>query len=124
MIDLGPANFWNIQISADGSALLSAEGTTLIQDGDYDAMLPRELLDPIFGLVEQLRAVPQPGMAMCMHADDYQVSEFQSDFFRNECILRIEGSRLEMLYRASEDLIRRAPWRFLRARPKSKPAGA
>ena len=111
-----PANVWNIQISSDGSALLSAEGTPLISDGDYESVLPGAALNEIVGLVEQLHSVPQPRLALCMHQDHFEVAEMQSDFFRNECISRIVGSNLEKVYQAAQDLIRGTPWRFLRAR--------
>jgi len=110
------ANFWNVQIASDGSAELSAVGTMLISNGDFVGNPSPESLDQLTALVDQLRATPS-AMRMCMHADDFEVYDFRSDLFANECISQIDGSGLEKLYRATEDLIRTTSWRLVRPRP-------
>jgi hypothetical protein len=109
-------NFWNIQIAGDGSAALSAQGTPLIQDGDYKGMVPPDLLQVVRSSIEQLRSTPAT-IRICMHASDFQVYASQADLFRNACISEVNDSNLAALFRASEQIIRETAWTFVSPRP-------
>jgi hypothetical protein len=115
-------NFWNIQIAGDGSAVLAAQGTPLIQDGDYKGIVPPGLLQTVRSSIEQLRSTPAT-LRICMHASDFQVYAIRPDLFRNACISEVNDSHLATLYGVSEQIIRETTWRFVSPRPALRALG-
>ena len=109
-------NFWSIQIAGDGSAVLAAQGTPLIYDGDYRGTVAPDLLEMVRSNVERLRSTPAT-LRVCMHASDFQVYAFQADLFRNACISEVDDSNLAVLYRVSEQIIRETSWKSGSPRP-------
>ena len=111
-------NFWNLEVMPDGSAVLAAEGTPLIPDGNYAGVVSREFLGPLLALVDQLRSTPE-AVRICMHASDFQVFILR-EAFRNACISEVSTSELSGLYVAAERVIREAPWTLTSVRPPSR----
>jgi len=108
-------NFWNLEVRSDGLAILAAEGTALIADGNYAGLIAPDAVAQLQNQVDKLRSVNQP-MAMCGHADYFEVNE--SPFSRNACISKIEASDLAALYIAAQDIIKTVAWRPVCSRPK------
>ena len=116
IISEGSMNFWTVQISEDGSAILAAQGTPLIANGRYAGIIAPDLFELVRSRADQIRTTPAT-IRICPHASDFQIYLFHVDIFRNACISEISDSNLAELYRASERVIRETPWAVVHEAP-------
>jgi hypothetical protein len=108
-------DFWNLEIRPDGTAILSAEGTQLIADGNYSGIVPEELRAVVADAISNLHALGGPSR-MCMGGDSFQVIEFFSGFSQSVCFGDLSAADLAEAYRAAELMIRDTSWTMVSPR--------
>jgi hypothetical protein len=116
-VDEPAPDFWNLDIDPTGLAILAAEGTPLIADGNYAGVVSDDLMLGLRKQVEQLEGNPK---TVCTSGPTFLVLESPGAVYRQGCLGGIENSDLGDLYKAAQATIKAVSWRLVCARPQPR----